>query len=118
MKKIIFDTNILIYAVKSKLDLSALKGYELYTLESVVKELEKIAKGRGRDALAARAALKQKSLKILHTNHFKSADEALLHFGKKGFVIATQDRELIRKLKDSNCNVIQMRQKKYLEGLM
>ncbi len=120
--KIAIDTNIFIYAVRFKIDVfSQLKGEEICTTESVMEELEKLSKGKSRDAKAAALALQilkkqtdNKSITVL-PSELSNADDGLLELGKKGYTIATQDRGLIERLKKENCKIMQIRQKKYLE---
>lgn len=115
--KIILDTNILVYAVRFKIDLfEQLRGNKLFTLNIVKDELKKLSSRKGKTAMSAKIALMlTKDLKILLTKG--KADTALLKYAKKGYVIATQDRELINKLRKAKCKVIFIRQKKYFEGV-
>jgi rRNA-processing protein FCF1 len=113
-QKVILDTNILIYCAKYKVDLfRELAGFEIYTLDKVTKELEAIAKGRGKNAVFARVALEfAKRLNVLKVK--KAVDGALLELAKKNFLIITQDKELQRKLKQINKNFGYLRQRKFL----
>lgn len=117
--KIAIDTNIFIYAARFKIDIfSQLKGNEIFIPESVIRELEKLSNGKSANAKAAALALgilgeKINEVKILPSNA-RIADDDLLELGKKGYVIATQDRELIEKLKSAGCKIAYIRQKKYL----
>lgn len=114
--RILLDTNFLISAVKFKVDIwQALRGYELFILDVVLEELEKLAKGRSKDAQFAKAALQiaaTKDLKILHAKE-KSTDIALLEHSK-AYAIATQDIELKEKIKAAGGKVIFIRQRKYV----
>lgn len=108
--KIILDTNILIYIIKFKVNISQLKEHQLYTLEPVKKELKSL------DSLEAKIALElTKDLKVLKSKG--NVDNLLIKYGKKGYIIATQDKELRKRLKEENCKTIYLRQKKYFEGL-
>jgi rRNA-processing protein FCF1 len=114
--KILLDTNFLVDIVRFKIDFSELKGNELFVLDSVVEELEKIAEGKGKDSVSARIALeliKGKGLKILKSKE-RQADLSLLEHAKKGYVIATQDARLKRKLKEVGTKIACIRQKKYV----
>jgi len=117
--KILIDTNIFIYAVKSKIDIfSQLKGNEIFTTSAVINELKKMSENSSKRALNAKTALsitKRKSLKVLYTK--ENADNSLLEYGKKGYIIATYDKILAEKLKNEGCKTIYIRQKKYLEAL-
>lgn len=108
--KTILDTNILIYAAKYKIDIKELD--DVYTLDKVISELEKLSEGKSKLALSARIALKiAKGLKILHTK--ENVDKALVTYAKKGYAIATQDRAVRDKIKALNRKSIYLRQKKY-----
>lgn len=118
--RIAIDTNIFIYATRFKLDLFAqLKGNGLFVTESVIRELEKIGRGKSRDAKAAALALailkrqiRDNKIKILPSKT-ENADDGLLELGKSGFTIATQDSELLKRLKSAGCAFAYTRQKKY-----
>ncbi len=127
--KIAIDTNIFIYAARFKLDIfSQLSGNEIFTTESVVGELEKISAGKSRDAKAAALALhilEKKALEKQAENKIKimrskttNADDELLELGRSGYVIITQDKELLARLKSAGCAFGYIKQKKYfaLEG--
>lgn len=118
--KIAIDTNIFIYAARFRIDiLSQLSGNEIFTTESVINELEKISAGKSRDAKAAALALailkkwiKEQKIKILPSKT-GSADDDLLRLGKLGYVILTQDKELLERLKSAKCGIAFIRQRKY-----
>lgn len=120
--KIVIDTNIFVYSVRFKIDIfSRLGGNEIFTTESVMRELEKLGKGNSRDAKAAALALlmlKEKinggMVSVLPSGN-RSADECLLELGKCGYAIITQDRELLERLKSAGCAFGYIKQKKYFE---
>ncbi len=119
--KALLDTNFLMIPGEFKVDiLSELLtlGYtEVFTLDLVVRELEKLSRGRGRDARNARIGLefiRKGGIAILKTEG-KSTDEEILKLAKtKGFAVCTQDRELIRKVKEIGGRFVTLRQGKYL----
>ena len=114
--KIILDTNFLVDCVRFKVDLkSELAGNELFVLDSVIFELEKISKRGTKESSLARLALdfiNKNNLKILETGR-KDADESLIRHSKE-YAIATHDRVLKNKLKKLGAKIIYIRQKKYL----
>ena len=111
--KIIIDTNFFVSSAKFKVDIyEELKGNELYITESVERELNELAK-KDKNAKLARAILKTKALTMLKSK-YKSADRDLIEFGKEGYTIATQDKELKTKLKSLKVKVLNIRQKKYV----
>jgi rRNA-processing protein FCF1 len=115
--KVVLDTNFLIFASNFKVDLFLeLKGNELFVTEPVLEELRDISAKKGRDAAAARLALKtveEMGLKILESKE-READASLLDYGKQGYAIATQDKNLKEKLKRAGAKIIFIRQKKYV----
>lgn len=124
--KIAIDTNIFIYSVRFKLDIfSQLKGNELFTIEPVMRELEKLAKGNSRDAKAATLGLeilkkraRDGKIRILKSE-MENADDRLLELGKSGYAVVTQDAELIKRLKSAGCPFGYIKQRKYFafEGI-
>jgi len=124
--KIAIDTNIFIYSVRFKLDIfSQQKGNEAFTTEPVMRELEKINKGKSRDAKAAALGLEiikkranENKITILPSKT-ENADEGLLELGKSGYAVITQDRELQERLKAAGCAFGYIKQRKYFafEGI-
>lgn len=124
--KIAIDTNIFIYSVRFKLDIfSQLKGNEVCTSEPAMRELEKIGKGNLRDAKAAALGLeilkkqaKDGKIKILPSKT-ENADDGLLELGKNGYAVITQDKELLKRLKNAGCAFGYIKQRKYFafEGI-
>ncbi len=123
-KRFLLDANFLVIPSKFKVDvfeqLEEFGPGQLYTLNLVIEELEKLTKGRGRSAAHARMALqlvKRKGVKILHAKG-RGADAAIKRLAGKGYyIVCTQDRALIKALKKKKVHVISMRQKKYLVKL-
>ncbi|MAG20387.1 hypothetical protein CL618_03065 [archaeon] len=114
MKTILLDTNFLLAIYQFKLDIFqeiqniADFSYEIQTIDRVIDELNTIT---GKDKKAANYALKiikEKHLKILKTEKGHT-DDILVKLNNKA-IIATQDKELKKRLK----NYITIRQKKYL----
>ena len=117
MEKIILDTNFLLEAGKNKVDIfSELRrisdfNYSIATIDKVVAELKKLAKGNSRDARSAKLALELiKKLKKIKTKPGK-ADDIMSELSKDS-IIATQDKELKKRCKGK---VIVIRQMKYLK---
>ncbi len=117
MRKFVIDTNIWIYLVENKIDIfSQLKGEKIYTLSSVINELKNISKKKNKSGIAAKIALemiKKFNVEILEIHG--SSDEALLNLAKKGYVIITQDTELMRKIKETRGKAFGIKQGKYIE---
>jgi uncharacterized protein len=117
--RIIIDTNFLVSALQFHVDiLSELQrvcdfNYELAVIDKTIDELENIAsKGKGKDKRAAKLALdiiKAKGIKRIKAKA-SHVDDAIV--AEKGAAVATNDRELIARLKGRK--VIRLRAKRYL----
>ena len=120
--KIIMDTNFLLVPGKFKVDIfTELEKFgkpQLFTLDLVVKELEKLSKGKGKDAGNSKLALtllKKNKVRILKTKSKITDSEIERISSEEDYVVCTLDRELIEKLKNENVQIIRLRQKRYLE---
>ncbi len=112
MKNIVLDTNFLIYCAKFKIDLFSeidrlfFEPYKLFVLDLTIKELEKL-KPHGLSLIKKYI----EKIEIINSKE-KYVDTELTKLSSEGYLIATQDLELKKKLKSS---VIVIRQQKYLE---
>jgi rRNA-processing protein FCF1 len=125
MKKIILDTNFLLIPSQSKVDIFAeidkicMFKYELCIVDKTIDELNNIIeKQKGKHKAAAKLALqliKSKHLKTLATHQDTDVDTILASFSEKGYIVATQDKELKKRVKAR----IILKQRKYLilEGI-
>ncbi len=111
MYKVILDTDFLLSSLRFKIDfISEIErickfNYEVYIFEGTLKELE--GKKLGKLALEI---IKQKNIKVINSkNSYVDAD--ILKLEGKDYIIATSDRELIKRLKFP---IIRIKQKKYL----
>ncbi len=121
MKKILLDTNFLLIPAKFKVDIfSEIDrlcnfGYKLFIVDKTIGELNNIVdKQKGKEKAAAKLALlliKNKKVDIIETKEGK-VDDIIL--GLNGYTVATQDKELKRRLKKKNVETITLRQKRYL----
>jgi rRNA-processing protein FCF1 len=127
--KVLLDTNFLLIPAQfgvdiySELDRIMLSSYRVYILDRTIGELGKIAseqRGRiRRDVRLALSMVEQKvsagEIGIIDTSHIPddmSVDDIMVSYD--AYVVATQDMELQRRLKDKGIKVISMRQKRYL----
>ncbi|MBS3108256.1 hypothetical protein J4409_00110 [Candidatus Woesearchaeota archaeon] len=116
MRKIFFDTNILLS--KDKVDVfSELAricdfNYEVCVLDKTIDELKGKANGK-----LALSLINAKKVKIIKTKKDKNVDKLLLDLAEKDkiMIVVTQDKELKRLLKEKNINIVTTKQKKYLE---
>ena len=98
------------------------KSVKLCIIDKTIEELNKITVlGKAKDQAAAKLGmalagshLKQKSLKILPSFPNKSVDDPIVAKPNKKIYIATQDKELQRRVKEKGGQIIKLKQKKYL----
>ncbi|MEE9405861.1 MAG: PIN domain-containing protein [Candidatus Aenigmarchaeota archaeon] len=119
--KFLLDTNFLMAVGQFKIDifheLMLFGKPEFFTLDVVVRELEKLAAGKGKDKKAARLALtlvEKKGVKVLESGG-KDADMEIERVAsEEGFTVCTTDKELAERLKSEEVLVIGVKQKKKL----
>lgn len=121
---IILDTNFLLVPVQFKVDIfDELARICLvpHTLAIVVQTRDEltniIATQKGVNRQAAKIALElleKKNVVVLSMEGCTHVDDALLAWGQKGAIIATQDKDLKRKLKFHGVRCIVLRKKSHL----
>ena len=119
--KFILDTNFLMIPGQFKVDVyEQLRGFgkpDIYVIRQSVAELEKLAKGRGKDAANARIALllvKREGVRIIPSGK-GGADEAIRRLAKReGMVVCTADKKLKAGLRKRGIPVVSLRERKYL----
>ena len=88
---------------------------------AVLKELNHIKnKSKGKNRIAASIAIKIATsfpIEVLkmELKPDESVDDALLRLSGKSRILCTNDRELKRKARERNINIIYLRQRKYLD---
>ncbi len=121
----LLDTNALLMPAQFGVDLYsellALFGdFEPITLEEVVGELSGLARGRGRDAAAARVglALVRRSTVVPSGSTAEGVDNRVIEYARReGCTVVTNDRELRNALLREGVDVVSMRRQKTLELL-
>jgi hypothetical protein len=122
-KQIILDTNFLLAVYQFRIDIfSELERvcdfpFELCIIDKTIDELNHIIeRQKGKDKEAALFALNlinKKNISIIKTEKNTNVDDLILNLIKnKDCIVATQDKNLKRKLKGTQVLVI--KQKKYL----
>jgi rRNA-processing protein FCF1 len=113
-RKIAVDTNALLSAAAFKVDpiaeLQARFGKKarIVVPEQVLAEIEKIGKKGGalkKKAFVARFLIESHGLEAVHCNA-AGADAALLSLAKKGFVVATSDKRLGKKILSAGGRIV------------
>ena len=124
-KKILLDTNFLLIPYQFRVDIFTQIDriihlqYKIFVLDKSVEELKKIVEGqKGKNRDAAKIALKLiaiKNIRIIKTESDKKTDEAIAELSQKDkYIVATQDKDLKRRLINQGIEVIVLRQKKIL----
>lgn len=93
-------------------------SFEAVTLEEVVKELEGLSRGRGRDAAAAKVGLSLARRCIVQKSPVTDVpvDDMIVRFADStGSMVLTNDRRLKERLLDKNIDVISLRNQKTLK---
>ncbi len=118
MKRVILDTNFIIYCIENKvhiepeLDRILDFPYEIAIIDKIQGELRKLAEDN-KTRTSAQIALKLvQKWKIVETNEDGLVDILIIKSLKKGDLVATMDKELQKHLK---CPYVIVRQRKYLE---
>lgn len=128
MKKIYLDTNFLMIPAQFRVDIfEEIKKicdfqYEIYILDTTIEELKKIIenqKGKNKDASKLglsiiESKIKEKSLNITTFSKQGKVDDVLVSISNSDTIIATQDRELKRRIKEKGGKVLVLRNKNYL----
>lgn len=121
MLKIILDTNFLMIPAKFKVDVFdelekvINQKFRVVVPRTVVEELEKLSKSRGRDAAAARVGLElveKEGVEVVDTE--KAGDEGILELAERKCAVATVDKGLKTHLKKKKIPIIYLREGKHL----
>ena len=119
---VLVDTNFLLIPGRKHRDVIGelqKEGYAIFTLRSVVKELESLSQGTSNTAGEARLALsliKQKGLKVVPSS-VEYADEAILAYCRTHKCsVATQDLALRRALRSAGIPIVSLNRSGKLTG--
>jgi len=122
MRKILLDTNFLLIPsqfnvdIFTEIDRIMHENYGLFVLDKTIDELEKIISNKKQSLKHRHAAklgmqlLRAKKVHVIETKEDLSVDDLIAK--QEGYIIATQDIELKRRLKDKK--IITLRAKKKL----
>jgi len=120
---VLFDANALMIPVQFGVDIftgveELVGSFEAVTLEGVKDELAGLARGRGRDAAAARvgASLAARCHIVRSPHQDMPVDDRIVRYAEEHHcVVLTNDRRLREELLSRHIDVIYLREKKRLE---
>ena len=121
--KVVLDTNMLLVPFQFGVDIfdeieRILPGAEVYVPENVLRELEKLG-GEGikmkKFVGLAKKLIEMKGVVILPTPPEEAVDTTLARLAREGFIVATNDRELKRKVWSVGGKVLALRERSHLE---
>ncbi len=122
VKGVVLDTNMLLVPYYFGVDVleeigRIVPGTKVYVIPQVLKELDKLEReGNQRERLGARIGKRiAEKLEVLPVEEGLPTDAALVELAKKGYVIATNDRELKRRIWEAGGVVAYLREKNHLE---
>ncbi len=122
---VIIDTNILLLPGVMGLDLFGeieriAPASRPAVVSETIEELKRLAEGNGKDANAASlalAVLKKKDILILPDRQGHTDDSIIAYAEETGCMVATQDKDLRKRVRDCGCKAIALRTKNHLEIL-
>jgi len=119
VEKIVLDTSFLVAAYELKVDV--IEGifnvcnfkYELFVLDGTINELERLINSsslsRKQAANYALKLIQSHNIKVLNAEK-EHVDDALVAL--RGYIVATEDTELKRRLRNIGVKILNIRQKK------
>jgi uncharacterized protein len=123
-KIIIFDTNFLMIPEQFKIDifeqgrnLINTKKLGFMIFDKTIYELQKLSSKKGKDSISAKVALElinKNNINIINTTDNIYVDDMIVNYKnylpniESEVIIATQDKELKKRLKNKNINVLIM----------
>ncbi len=119
--KVVLDTNMLTVPFQFKVDIleeiwRLLPEAKIYTVPQVIRELRKMLEGSIKERLAAKVGLKLlEKVEVLDVDESLPTDTILLKLSEEGYIIATNDRELRRRIRERGGSTIYLRERNHLE---
>ena len=113
---IILDTDFLVNSIKYKVDIitQIKENYPKQTIAIIDKTIDELKKVNNINAKTALKLIKIKKVNIIKTSKNSTVDNLILKIAKKTDIIATQDQNLKKKLRDEGIKTITIRQKGYV----
>ncbi|MCX6801630.1 MAG: hypothetical protein NT067_00805 [Candidatus Diapherotrites archaeon] len=119
--RVVFDTSLLLSIPENKARVfegikEKVADAEFFVTESVLRELDTLKgrKGKRQDVEIVRKALKANNVKTLE-NGCANADDCLAEKASGGFIVATSDSELKKRIKGFGGRIIYLKKGKLIE---
>jgi rRNA-processing protein FCF1 len=119
--KILLDTNFLLTTVRHKIygfeEIKEKIPAEFFTLSRVIHEIKSLGKKEKKiknEGVIVEQVLKNNNVKILDSTK-EDVDSELVEYAKKGYVIATNDKELRRRIREADGKTIYIRSLTYID---
>jgi rRNA-processing protein FCF1 len=114
---IILDTDFLVHSIKYKVDITTKikENYPRKTIAIIDQTIDELKKVNNINAKTALKLIKLKKFKMIKTKKDKIVDKLILDLAKKTDIVATQDKNLKKTLKNKGIKTITIRQKKYIK---
>ena len=113
MKKLMLDTNFLVLPFQfqvdpfEEFDKIFTENYNLYTIDKCISEAKTI-ENNSYSSLVTKL-IEKKPIEVIDTSSSKNADDLLLEFSERGYVVCTNDRELRERIKKKGSPVVILR---------
>lgn len=121
MRKILLDANFLILPFQFNVDLfgefDRLIGeqYQVYTLNRTYNEALNVEDGKYANRVKRLVKESEPAIEVVQTDGEEAVDDVLVDLAGE-FVIATNDQDLKRRLREQELPHLYLRQKNHLEG--
>ncbi len=120
---VVLDTNMLMVPYQFRVNIFSeisrlVPGAKIVTIPQVLKELKELERRGKKEQLGARLALKlikEKRVDVLDVDKDVPTDRALVQLAEQGFIIATNDKELKKRVWKVGGTVIALRERNRLE---
>ncbi len=120
--RVVLDTNMCLVPFQFGVDVfdeiqRILPGAEVYVPKKVVEELKRLEARGGKTGKMARLALRlldMRGVKVIDVDA-PGTDTALVLLAEKGYIVATNDRELKRRVWKAGGKVLALRERSHLE---
>lgn len=117
--KVVFDSSMLLVIERFKVDIfqeirELLGRTEFYITEAIERELNSLQESNAKEVKIARELMEKNSVKVVKTKAEKG-DESLIEKALQGMIVASNDKELRKRIKAFGGKLIYLRKKKLIK---